>query len=145
MHAQLEQLKKQGDAAHFDLLKSNIKIKKQILENLALIKQARLQFNQLKAQYEANRPRHQISYKPVKGDYVDQLLADWVNNNNCPVPISRLGGGFYMFGSKKIFAKIINGKLLIRVGGGYMGIDEFMFYYGAQELNKILAYEDLDG
>lgn len=50
-----------------------------------------------------------------------------------------------MFGSKKIFAKIINGKLLIRVGGGYMGIDEFMFYYGAQELNKMLAYEDLDG
>ena len=50
-----------------------------------------------------------------------------------------------MFGSKKIFAKIMNGKLLIRVGGGYMGIDEFMFYYGAQELNKMLAYEDFEG
>jgi len=36
-----------------------------------------------------------------------------------------------MFGSKKIYAKIINGKLVIRVGGGYMSIDEFMFYYGA--------------
>lgn len=81
----------------------------------------------------------------MKGDYVDQLLADWINNNNCPVPISRLGNGFYMFGSKKIFAKIMNGKLLIRVGGGYMGIDEFMFYYGAQELNKMLAYEDFEG
>lgn len=72
-----------------------------------------------------------IAYKPIKGDYVDQLLADWINNTNCPVPISRMGNGFYMFGTKKIFAKIINGKLLIRVGGGYMGIDEFMFYYGA--------------
>ena len=47
-----------------------------------------------------------------------------------------------MFGSKKIFAKIINGNLLIRVGGGYMSIDEFMFYYGAQELNKMLAYQE---
>ena len=61
------------------------------------------------------------------------------------MPISRLGNGFYMFGSKKIYAKIINAKLLIRVGGGYMGIDEFMFYYGAQELNKMLAYEDFEG
>lgn len=25
-----------------------------------------------------------------------------------------------------------------------MGIDEFMFYYGAQELNKMLAYEQCD-
>lgn len=25
-----------------------------------------------------------------------------------------------------------------------MGIDEFMYYYGAQELNKMLAYEELD-
>ena len=33
---------------------------------------------------------------------------------------------------------------MIRVGGGYMGIDEFMYYYGAQELNKMLAYEEID-
>ena len=71
------------------------------------------------------------AYKAAKGDHVDQLLADWINNNDCPVPIKRMGGGYYMFGSKKIFAKIINGNLLIRVGGGYMSIDEFMFYYGA--------------
>lgn len=55
-----------------------------------------------------------------------------------------MGGGYYSFGQKKIFAKITNGKLVIRVGGGYMGIDEFMYYYGAQELNKMLAYEGLD-
>jgi hypothetical protein len=62
---------------------------------------------------------------------VDALLADWLNNNACPVPIKRIGNGYYMFGTKKIFAKVINGKLVIRVGGGYMGIEEFMFYYGA--------------
>jgi hypothetical protein len=77
------------------------------------------------------KPKKQISYKAAKGDNVDQLLADWVNTNSCPVPIKRMGSGYYMFGSKKIFAKIINGSLLIRVGGGYMTIDEFMFYYGA--------------
>ena len=77
------------------------------------------------------KKQKKAAYKAAKGDHVDQLLADRINNNDCPVPIKRLGGGYYMFGSKKIFAKIINGNLLIRVGGGYMSIDEFMFYYGA--------------
>jgi hypothetical protein len=31
-----------------------------------------------------------------------------------------------LFGSKNILAKIVNGKLLIRVGGGFMGADEFI-------------------
>jgi len=47
----------------------------------------------------------------------------------------------YNFGTKKISAKIINGRLVIRVGGGYMGIEEFMMYYGQQELAKIQKEE----
>ena len=69
-------------------------------------------------------------YKAVKGDLVDELLADYINKLNCPVPIKRLQNNMYSFGTRKIFAKIINGKLVIRVGGGYMGIEEFMMYYG---------------
>jgi hypothetical protein len=38
-----------------------------------------------------------------------------------------------MFGTKKIFCKIINGKLVVRVGGGYMGMEEFCNQYGASE------------
>jgi hypothetical protein len=34
-----------------------------------------------------------------------------------------------MWGPKKIFAKIMNGKLIIRVGGGFMLIDEFLRNY----------------
>jgi len=41
-----------------------------------------------------------------------------------------MGEGSYMFGSRKIFAKIMNDKLVIRVGGGFMLIDEFLFTYG---------------
>lgn len=69
-------------------------------------------------------------YRAVKGDLVDELFADYINMLNCPVPIIRLANNQYTFGAKKIFAKIINGKLVIRVGGGYMGIEEFMMYYG---------------
>lgn len=56
---------------------------------------------------------------------------------NCPVPIKKLGNGYYIFGTRKIYAKILNGKLVIRVGGGYMVIDEFISTYADQELNKI--------
>jgi hypothetical protein len=35
-----------------------------------------------------------------------------------------------MFGTRQIMAKIINGKLVIRVGGGFMLIDEFLLTYG---------------
>ena len=41
-----------------------------------------------------------------------------------------------MYGSKKIFAKIMNGKLIIRVGGGYMLIDEFLKNYAEIERDK---------
>ena len=57
-------------------------------------------------------------------DDVDAMLAQYIKG--CPVPIKRLGGGYYMFGTKKIYAKIMNGKLVIRVGGGYMNIEEFI-------------------
>lgn len=38
-------------------------------------------------------------------------------------------------------AKIINGKLVIRVGGGYMSVDEFIDQYGKIELLKIMKQE----
>ena len=123
------------------MLKCNIYVKKKILKCLEQVKQARVEFNTQKKNLDNFKKNNACKYKAAKGDNVDALLADWINKNQCPVPIKRMGGGYYMFGTKKIYAKIINGKLVIRVGGGYMGIDEFMFYYGAQELNKMLAYE----
>lgn len=72
------------------------------------------------------------------------MISEWIYAKNCPIPINRVGNGYYQFGQKKIYAKVTNGKLVIRVGGGYMGIDEFMYYYGAQELNKMLAYEGIE-
>lgn len=74
---------------------------------------------------------------PQSGDDVDALLAEYLKFSNCDVPIWKIGGGYYIFGTKKIYAKIMNGKLVIRVGGGYMVIDEFIATYGDIEWNKI--------
>lgn len=47
-----------------------------------------------------------------------------------------------MFGTKKILAKIINGQLVIRVGGGYMNADEFIEQYGKIEMMKLMKLEE---
>ena len=68
-------------------------------------------------------------------DDVDAMLAQYISG--CLVPIKKVGGGYYMFGIKKIYAKIMNGKLVIRVGGGYMNIEKFIKTYADQELIKV--------
>ena len=86
-----------------------------------------------------------MKYKAAKGDKLDQMLADFLNMADCPSPIRRIGGGFYMFGSKKIFAKIINGKLVIRVGGGYMVIEKFIETYAEDEMAKLQRIAEKQG
>lgn len=109
------------------------KLKRHILHVLTLVKNMRKGYNEMRSRYEGCKLRLKTlpKYKPTIGDEVDKMVADWIFANSCPVPIQRMGNGYYKFGEKKIFAKITNGKLVIRVGGGYMGIDEFMYYYGA--------------
>jgi len=84
-----------------------------------------------------------MTYKAIKGDMVDELLAMYIQN--CPVPVKRLGDGFYLFGTRKIYAKIMNGKLVIRVGGGYMTIEKFIDTYAEQELVKINSILEREG
>ena len=49
-----------------------------------------------------------------------------MTNNKVNVPINRIDPSKYLFGTKVISAQIINGVLMIRVGGGFMGIEEFV-------------------
>jgi len=73
-----------------------------------------------------------LNNKPIpaaimpKGDLLDEMIGNYIKSADCPVPIKKLGNGYYIFGTRKIYAKILNGKLVIRVGGGYMVIEEFI-------------------
>lgn len=93
-----------------------------------------------------NRKIREKKQKPVfqmpKGDLLDQMISLYINQANCPVPIRKVGNGFYLFGTKKIYAKILNGKLVIRVGGGFMIIEEFIATYAEAEMNKIAKMSD---
>ena len=122
----------------FELLYANVEIKKKLKLLLAGIDEFSKNLGELRKKYLKKKSEVPVikNYKAIKGDAVDEMLGNWINTHGCEIEIKRLGGGFYMFGEKKIFAKIINGKLIIRVGGGYMNIDEFMQHYGMMELAR---------
>ena len=53
-----------------------------------------------------------------------------------------MAAGKYLFGTKSIIAKIVNMKLLIRVGGGFMSADEFIEQYGRIEMIKMMKSQN---
>lgn len=69
-------------------------------------------------------------YIPVKGDYVDKTLAEFINNyperSKLKIMFMRESEGVYNFGSKRVMVKVEQNHIKIRVGGGYLSIDEFI-------------------
>lgn len=60
---------------------------------------------------------------------MDELLARYINEFQIDVPVRKDKPGFYVFGTKKINAKVMNNKLVVRVGGGHMTFAEFWEKY----------------
>lgn len=83
-------------------------------------------------------PKQSSKYIPTKGDKIDKRLSVFINKSkNLPIQFIRIGEGLYTFGTKKIAVKILNGKIVIRVGGGYLMIEEFLRLYTFSELKKL--------
>ena len=87
--------------------------------------------------YKAIHP----NYIPVKDDPIDQALAEYVNSLDEPLDVQfvREDTGIYTYGSKRVFIKIEQGKIIIRVGGGYMTVDEFIQMFTVQELERLAS------
>ena len=45
--------------------------------------------------------------------------------------------GIYQFGTKRVCVRVDKDKINIRVGGGYLSLDEFLDIYTPQELEKL--------
>ena len=81
------------------------------------------------------KKRH-IVHTAVKGDPVDQTLADIVNSKEISVKFTRLDGGNYLFGSTKVYLKLENSKLLAKIKGGFISIEDFLSTYLPIEQSK---------
>ena len=79
-------------------------------------------------------------YIPAKDDAVDKKLAEFINNyperNKLKIMFMRESEGIYQFGSKRVFCRVEKDKIIIRVGGGYLSIEEFLDIYTPLELEK---------
>lgn len=78
-------------------------------------------------------------YRPHKEDPVDQGLANYINKAPLRVRtkmnFEREAPGVYRYHRKKVFMKIENETIVIRVGGGFLTIDEFVEFYCKSEAN----------
>jgi hypothetical protein len=77
----------------------------------------------------------------VKEDQVDKKLAEFINNyperSKLKIMFMRESEGVYQFGTKRVAVKVENTNIKIRVGGGYLSIDEFLDQYTPVELEKL--------
>lgn len=124
------------------MLSVNCKYKKPIkklLKNVERVKLAKSALEDKHGELKENLSTIKATpvYKAVKGDQVDELFAVHLNASGMPIPVKRINAGKYLFGTKQILAKIINGRLVIRVGGGYMSAEEFIETYGRIEMLKL--------
>lgn len=79
-------------------------------------------------------------YVPAKNDNIDKLLSVYINNGNnehLKILFLRQTEGVYIFGSKKVLIKLEKTELKVRVGGGYLSIDEFVEQFVNIELEKM--------
>ena len=81
---------------------------------------------------------------------IDQKLKEIMKKSMIPMKFVRIGEGLYVFGSKRVNVKAINNKLAVRIGGGYMYIEEFIRVFAHQELMKLktmkgeIAYSNIE-
>jgi len=69
-------------------------------------------------------------YKPKVDDHIDQTLANYINKAplrlRSKMHFEREAPGIYRFARKKVFMKIEGETIVIRVGGGFLTIQEFV-------------------
>ena len=64
-------------------------------------------------------------------DKIDKSLGNYLNKyperDNLKIMFLRESEGVYFFGQKRVYIKVEKGnQILVRVGGGYIAIDEFI-------------------
>ena len=110
------------------------------LELLESLKETEMEVEVLK-KYIIDLKSRIAVYIPMKSDPVDKKLAEYINNypdrQKLKIMFMRETEGVYEFGSKRIMVKVERDKIQIKVGGGYLSIDEFIDQYTPAELEKL--------
>ena len=68
---------------------------------------------------------------------IDKMLENFIKTHKVKVPIHRIEASKYLFGTRVINAQIINGVLMVRVGGGFMSMEQFVDKHSAKEIHRL--------
>ena len=113
---------------------------KQVKEYEAELERSNSEIEQLR-QYIIDLKSRIAVYIPVKNDLVDKRIAEYINNypdrQKLKIMFMRESEGVYEFGSRRVMVKVERDKIQIKVGGGYLSIDEFLDQYTPVELEKL--------
>ena len=89
-----------------------------------------------------------LIYISEKDDQIDKVLGDYLNNyperKNLKIMFMRESEGVYQFGSRRVMVKVERGKIQIKVGGGFLSIDEFLEQYIPVELERLARNDPLN-
>lgn len=138
-----EQLQKEVQAASDYILQLEEKCfmaNKTSLELLQQVRDLESEVETLKAYIIDLKSRIAV-YIPVKQDAIDTKLAEYINNypdrKKLKIMFMRESEGVYEFGSRRVMVKVERGKIQIKVGGGFLSIDEFLDQYTPVELERL--------
>jgi len=94
----------------------------------------------MKLYVQQMRARYQI-YVPDKEDPIDTQLAEYINNyperSKMRIMFLKESTGVYHFGSRRVYVKVDREKITVRVGGGFLSLDEFLDIYTPMELERV--------
>ena len=112
-------------------------------EMKALVGKLRVEIKDLRNQIY--KLKHSV-YIPKKHDKIDTKLAEYINHrpedDKMRIMFLRESEGVYRFGQKRVYIKIEKGdQIFVRVGGGFMGIEEFIHSYSQFEADKIVRHD----
>jgi hypothetical protein len=135
----LSDLKEASEQIH-DLEDRLNETSKRSLELLKQLKDCEAEIDALKTYIIDLKSRIAV-YIPVKNDMTDKRLAEYINNYperaKLKIMFMRESEGIYQFGTKRVYVRVDHEKINIRVGGGFLSIDEFLDQYTPAELEKL--------
>ena len=90
---------------------------------------------------------------PARDDPVDkalsQFLTKYPERDRLKILFLRESEGVYQFGQRRVYIKVerkpqaAGPSILVRVGGGFMHIDQFIEQYTKQEVDRIERRRDV--
>ena len=102
---------------------------KTALELLTRIRDHEAEVETLKAYIVELRTRIAV-YIPFKGDTIDKALSEYINNypdrRKLKIMFLRMQEGIYEFGTSRVNVKVERSSILVKVGGGWLQVDEFL-------------------